>query len=359
MKPKIVTIIGARPQFIKAAALSPILRKSFDEILIHTGQHYDLNMSEIFFEEFKLPTPNYHLGVGSMKSTIQIAEMIKGIDEILIIEQPSHVLVMGDTNSTLAGTIATIKNNIGLSHIEAGLRSYVKNMPEEQNRVLTTVMADLLFCPTKKAVDVVRNMGVKENIYNVGDVMMDLIKKNENRITTNIPITLKKYGVENNGYLFLTIHRAVNTDSKNRIERILRVVSNTGMKVIFPIHPRTKKSIESNKLNRYLENENIITTNPLDWLSTQSLISASKFVLTDSGGVTREAYFHHKPGLLLNSQTEWTETVEEGWNTVCDINEDLILKTLSSWATPATHTNCLGNGDAASKILNILENKLC
>lgn len=351
---KALTIVGARPQFIKAAPVSRELRKDNVEILVHTGQHYDENMSKVFFEELNIPEPDYNLGIGSASHGEQTGKMLIEIEKVIIEENPDVLLVYGDTNSTIAGALAASKLNIPIAHVEAGLRSYNKKMPEEQNRVLTDHLSDILFCPTESSVENLKEEGLKEGIYNVGDVMYD-------SILYNIDIARKHSNILNdlnmtaNGYYLLTIHRAENTDIKNNLITILEATNSLNKEVIFPIHPRTK-----NKMNEYKktqsEYKNISFIEPVSYLDMIYLIENSIKVLTDSGGVQKEAYFLKTPCVTLRNETEWIETLENNWNVLCEINKKSIInKTKKDLLNlkRGRKTN-FGCGDSAKKIVNTI-----
>lgn len=350
---KIISIVGARPQFIKLAPLSKELNKYFNHTIVHTGQHYDYEMSKSFFDELNIPEPKVNLEVGSGTASYQIGTMLIKLDEVIDKEKPDCVLVYGDTNSTAAGSIVAVKNQIKIAHIEAGLREFKKYIPEESNKLITDILADFFFCPTQTGVDILKTMNINENVYNVGDVMIDLICQNENRIKNNHTI-LSKYDLIEKEYVFMTCHRASNTNNIENLIEILSSLSEIKEQIIFPIHPRTLKTIEMNNLSHFLKIKNLIITKPLGYFDTQTLISKAKFVLTDSGGVTKEAYFFKVPGILTDTQTEWIETIQEGWNHQAGPSKENILSTYANLSTPNYHSNCLGSGDASKKIAEIL-----
>jgi len=332
---KIVTIVGARPQFVKAAIFSKEFRKNNTEILVHTGQHYDANMSDIFFEELNIPKPNYNLGIGSGTHGKQTAKMLEGIEEILIKEKPDGLLVYGDTNSTLAGALAASKLIIPVFHIEAGLRSYDMKMPEEQNRILTDHISKLLFCPTQTAVNNLKKEGIVAGVINSGDIMYDSVlhytslseKKykdgkwieeieKENQI--NLDIKIKNY------YL-ATIHRQSNTDDENNLKKIFEALNKLNKPVIMPLHPRTLKKVKELNINV----DNITVIKPVGYLMMLYLTKNSFMVITDSGGLQKEAYFLKVPCTTLRDQTEWVETLEDNWNVICKIDVEIIIKNIN------------------------------
>ena len=329
---KLIQIVGARPQFIKYLPVYKALQwKKVKNILIHTGQHYDINMSDIFFKELGIPEPEYHLGVGSGMQGAQTAKMIEKIEEVLIKEKPDATVIYGDTNSTLAGAIASSKLHIPVFHIEAGLRSYNKNMPEEINRVLADHISTILFCPTKTAVKNLKKEGFKNIlnkgellpldygekikadisepvIINVGDVMFDIIKMV--RPIAEKSDILKRLKIKQKTYAVMTLHRAENVDNIDRLKKLIKFIETVEVeKIIFPVHPRTKKTLKTIALP-----ENIITIEPLGYLDMVKLTAESRLVLTDSGGLQKEAYWLEVPCVTLREETEWLETVELGWN---------------------------------------------
>lgn len=360
---KLVTIIGARPQFIKAAPFSEAFRKNNTEILVHTGQHYDENMSDIFFEELKIPKPDYNLGIGSGGHGEQTGKMLAGIEKILMEEKPDGLLVYGDTNSTLAGALAASKIHIPVFHVEAGLRSYNKSMPEEQNRILTDHISDLLFVPTQTAVDNLEKEGIKDKVINTGDIMYDAVLRN----TT---ISEEKYGngkwleeinEENNlnlsikegEYYLATIHRAENTDDMNKLKTIFASLNESDKPIIMPLHPRTRKLVENEKI----DTKNIIIIKPVGYLLMLYMTKHAGMVVTDSGGLQKEAYFLGTPCTTLRDQTEWVETLKDNWNVLSSINKDEILKKISRKDNFDTKkkSDAFGDGNAAQKISDAIE----
>lgn len=348
---KILTVIGARPQFIKAAAVSQKLRKNHEEILVHTGQHYDDSMSKIFFDELSIAFPNYNLGVGSGDHGYQTGTMLIKIEEILKKEKPDCLLVYGDTNSTLAGALAASKLLIPVVHVEAGLRSFNKAMPEEQNRILTDHISKYLFAPTKTAVDNLKNEGIKENVYNVGDVMYDAILHFKGIAEKKSDI-LNKLELENGKYILSTIHRAENTNDRNRLKNIVEAINSVKEKIVIPIHPRTKKYLNEYGLNF---GNNVKAVEPLGYLDMVMLTSHSDKIMTDSGGVQKEAFFLGKPCITLRDETEWVETVQNGWNVLVGADTQKIIKEIESFSPREERRNYFGIGNAADNIISILE----
>ena len=334
MKKKIITIIGARPQIIKASALSRAIENRFsnqlEEILVHTGQHYDDNMSQVFFEELGIPKPKYNLSVGSGSHGVQTAKMIEGLEQIFLDEKPNAVLVYGDTNSTIAGSLAAAKIHIPVIHVEAGLRSFFKAMPEEINRISCDHMSTLLFTPTVTGLENLKNEGfsmvnpIKATIdqpavYHCGDVMYDNSLHFSKLSDKNATICLE-HKLESNSFILCTIHRDTNTDNSTNLENIfsglLQLVENTNLKLVLPLHPRTKSKIAENLsislFEKVKSTENIIIIPPVGFIDIIALQKNAKLIVTDSGGLQKEAFFFKKPCLILRDQTEWIEIVENG-----------------------------------------------
>lgn len=355
MKKKILTVVGARPQFIKAAPVSRELRKRFNEVLVHTGQHYDIQMSRIFFRELGLPKPDYNLNVGSDTHAVQTGKMLMELEKVILKERPNMVLVYGDTNSTLSGALVTTKlNNIPLIHVEAGLRSYNWNMPEEVNRVLTDQMSEILLCPTETAVKNLKKEGARGGIHNVGDVMYDAVLHNTGLALEKSKI-LKKLKVEPKSYALCTIHRAENTDDRKRLTAIFRALADSGQIIILPLHPRTKKFLENyHLLSKKLEH-NVKIIDPIGPLDMLALEKNAKLIITDSGGVQKEAYFMEVPCVTLRNETEWVETLKHRNNMLVGADYEKILKTLKSKRRfRGSRKQYFGNGDAAKKIVEII-----
>ncbi len=350
---KIITIVGARPQFIKAAPVSKTLRTEHEEIIIHTGQHYDANMSDIFFNELKIPRPDYNLEIGSGSHGMMTGRMLEKLEEIYLKEKPDFVLVYGDTNSTLAGALAASKLLIPVIHIEAGLRSFNKAMPEEQNRILTDHISDLLLVPTEDAIKNLTNEGIKKGIHNVGDVMYDAVLMFK-EIAKSKSGLLKELDVNSGEYILTTIHRAENTNDINRLRNMIEALNESGEKIILPLHPRTKKFIEGYGLNF---NENIKVIDPIGYLEMLMLEENSKMIVTDSGGVQKEAYFMGKPCITMRDETEWVETVACGWNVVVGTDKNKILDNIRNFKPTSIQQSIFGDGNAAQKILNIINER--
>lgn len=358
---KIITILGARPQFVKASVVSKALKDDFEEILVHTGQHYDKNMSDIFFEQLEIPKPKYNLNVGSGSHGKQTGEMLEKIEEVLVQEKPDYVMVYGDTNSTIAGALAASKLLIPVIHIEAGLRSYNRNMPEEQNRVLTDHISEILICPTQTAVDNLKKEGITKNVYLVGDVMCDSVmffsKMAEAKIskeTIQIEPIFEKRKIEK--WNLATIHRAENTQSDEKISVILDVFEKLNNMVIFPVHPRIANII--NNLQNKNHYKNIYFVEPVDYLTMLYLTKNAEKVVTDSGGLQKECYILDTPCVTVREQTEWVETLERGYNRLSKIDKVELLKNINdAKIIDDAKINYYGNGKASIEILKILKTK--
>ena len=347
-------VVGARPQFIKAA---PVLEamKAFVNItvkLIHTGQHYDYNLSELFFQELKIPTPDYQLNCGSGTSVEQYISILQKLSEVLRNDKPDMLVVFGDTNSTGAAALCSNLMGIKLAHIESGLREFDKNIPEEINKVVTDALSDLYFCPTQTAVDFLNKSNVHGKIILSGDPVLDLLFANKNKFeNTDVLETLN---LEKGKYIFATCHRQNNTNNKSALESILKIFAAAPLPVLFPLHPRTKKAIVEFDLSNYLEHTNIHIIEPIGFWETQSLIANCDKVLTDSGGVIKEAYFHGKYVIVLDKQTEWVEVINEERGLVCGPNYTLVIENINNLTDFSTPNLSLGSGNASAIIANAI-----
>jgi UDP-N-acetylglucosamine 2-epimerase len=308
---KVVSVVGARPQFIKAAPVSRVLRaRGVTEVLVHTGQHYDRNLSALFFDELGVPDPDFNLGVGSGPHGWQTGQMLIRIEEILLQEHPDWALVYGDTNSTLAGALAAVKLHIPVAHVEAGLRSFNREMPEEHNRVLTDHVSDLLLCPTQTAVDHLFAEGVTQGVYLTGDVMYDAVLFNGDLAESRSDV-LSRLQLTSGGYLLATVHRPQNTDDPAALSAILTAFGELEETVVFPAHPRTRTALARFEVPMP---SNVRLIDAVGYLDMLVLEKHARLILTDSGGVQKEAYFFAVPCVTLRDETEWVETVEAGWN---------------------------------------------
>jgi UDP-GlcNAc3NAcA epimerase len=350
---KIISVIGARPQFIKYAILAKELRAVHSDILIHTGQHYDYNMNKIFFDELGIPAPEYNLGVGSGSHAFQTGEMLKAIENILLKEKPQMVIVYGDTNSTLAGALAATKLHIPVGHVEAGLRSFDKSMPEEVNRILTDHCSDYLFCPTQTAIINLHKEGLTEGVYLTGDVMVDAL--NAYKEVAERSGILDKLQLKDKDYIVVTLHRASNTDVRKNLENIaeaLIVLCKEGERVVFPVHPRTVKLLSESELYGRLK-DNVKLVEPMGYFDFLKLLNHSKKVLTDSGGIQKETYILQVPCITIRENTEWVETISEGWNVLAGSDRDKIIRLTKNFMPTGTQSHVFGSG-ACKQIVNII-----
>lgn len=351
---KIVTVLGARPQFIKASAISRLISNMSDvtEIIAHTGQHYDRNMSQIFFDELDLPPPTYNLEVGSGLHGHQTGLILKKTEEILLNEKPDLVLVYGDTNSTLAGALAAAKLHIPVAHVEAGLRSFNRQMPEEINRIVTDHVSEILFAPSTTAMRNLSNEGLAEKSCFVGDVMYDVVLHHLEKVKCSS--ILKDYGIRPNKYLLCTLHRAENTDNPERLKEIVSALNelNQNMHVVFPLHPRTQKKIKELAIKPTFQ-----ICEPAGYLDMLALLSNSKLVLTDSGGLQKEAFFCRKFCVTLRNETEWVELVNLGVNRLAGADKRKIVYEVENIIDTKVifEIGLYGDGQASQKILA----KLC
>jgi len=343
---RILTVVGARPQFIKASVVSKAIRSKHEEILVHTGQHYDREMSEVFFERMSIPKPDYNLGIGSGPHGWQKARMLEGIEKLIMDRKPEIVLVYGDTNSTLAGALASVKLHVPVAHVEAGLRSFNMKMPEEVNRKLTDHISKLLFCPTETAVENLRREGIVSGVHLVGDVMYDAAMQ-YSKIDTDV---LARNGLEPGEYLLLTVHRPVNTDDRRNLESIFKALE--GRSVVFPAHPRTVNMIASQGIT---VPGNIRVIKPVDYVESLALLKGADKLLTDSGGMQKEAYFFGIPCITLREETEWVETVRSGWNVLTGADPSKIKDAIENFNPTSKRPQFYGDGKASTKIASLLE----
>ncbi len=351
---KILSIVGARPQFIKAAPVSRVLRQRHTEVLVHTGQHYDHNMSAVFFEELDIPEPAYNLGVGSGPHGQQTGRMLETIEQVLLDERPDWVLVYGDTNSTLAGALAAVKLHMPVAHVEAGLRSFNRRMPEEHNRVLTDHVADLLFCPTQTAVDNLAREGITRGVHNVGDVMYDAVLHNIG-IAEQRSTILNRLGLKPGRYLLATVHRAENTDDPVRLAAIIEALRAVSEPIVFPAHPRARSALA--KLGSSPP-ANVQLIEPVGYLDMLLLEKHARLILTDSGGVQKEAYFFGVPCVTLREETEWVETVETGWNIVVGTDPEQIAAAVGQPSPVGIPPRLFGDGWAGARIIDIISSSI-
>lgn len=349
---KLLTVIGARPQFIKAATVSRVIRARDDirEVIVHTGQHFDANMSDIFFEELSIPRPNHHLGIGGGSHGAMTGRMLESIEGVLLDEKPDMVLVYGDTNSTLAGALAAVKLHIPVAHVEAGLRSFNRRMPEEINRILTDHASDLLFAPTTTAMRNLTNEGLPaERLHLVGDVMYDAGLFYSDR--ARMPQWFDALGVEPGAFVLATVHRAENTDDPTRLTGILQGLVNSGKQIVLPVHPRTRNRIDALALP---EQPGLHLVPPVGYLEMVWLEKNCTMIATDSGGVQKEAYFHGKPCITLREETEWVELVDAGVNVLAGSSSDVISNAIQTSREIQGASNLYGFGRSAQTIVSLL-----
>jgi UDP-GlcNAc3NAcA epimerase len=356
---KVVTIVGARPQFVKCAVVSPHLRKFAAEVLVHTGQHYDSNLSGIFFHELRIPMPHYNLGVGSGLAGCQTGKMLHLSEEVLLKEKPDCVLLYGDTNSTLAGALAASKLGIPIVHIEAGLRSFNRRMPEEINRIITDHVSSILFCPTETAVKNLGREGITRGVYLVGDVMYDALLAHAEFAARSSSV-LQRLNLHPKRYLLVTVHRTENTTQIKNLECIVDALIElvrSGETVVFPAHPRTRERLERIGTDEELSNLRIV--DPVSYLDMLVLEKNAKIILTDSGGVQKEAYWFSIPCVTIRKETEWVETVESGWNVLARANRRSITSAVKTYEvkTKACPQHA-EDGHAAERLVKILEEKV-
>lgn len=351
---KIATIIGARPQFVKAAPVSRILRQTHNEFLIHTGQHYDGNMSQLFFDELGIPHPDINLGIGSGPHGEQTGKMMVALEKVLLEQKPDLVLIYGDTNSTLAGAVVASKLLLPVAHVEAGLRSFNRTMPEEINRILADRVSELLFCPTQTAMQHLAAEGIAQGVHLTGDVMYDAairfgeLAKQKNSV-------LQRLQVEPQNYLLATCHRPQNTDLRENLASIVNAFIESGEQVIFPVHPRTRVFLEQFGLaDRLRETERVRLLEPVGFLEMIQLEQNAKKILTDSGGVQKEAYFYGVPCITLREETEWVETVADGWNLLVGADKNKILSAIAGFHPSQPQSRHYGDGHASEKIAEII-----
>ena len=351
---RVLSIVGARPQFIKAAPVSRALRRVAQEVLVHTGQHYDRNLSAVFFDELHIPEPDYNLGVGSGSHGRQTGQMLIRIEEVLLKERPDWVLVYGDTNSTLAGALAAVKLHIPVAHVEAGLRSFNRMMPEEHNRVLTDHASDLLLCPTQTAVDNLAREGVVRGVHLTGDVMYDAVLYNIALAEQRSDI-LARLGLTPGGYALVTAHRPRNTDNPDRLRAIIAALEEIGesLPVVFPVHPRTRRALAALP-PAHLPPANLHLIEPVGYLDMLMLEKHARLIITDSGGVQKEAYMFRVPCLTLREDTEWPETVAAGWNLLLGADRAAIVRAAHEFRPTGDPPPLFGDGHAAEHIAALL-----
>lgn len=354
---RIVSLVGNRPQFVKAAPLCIALRAQGEEILVHSGQHYDPELADLFFDELGIPSPDHALDVGPGTPVRQIAIMMERFEHVVRDEKPDAVLVYGDTTTTLAGALVAAKCDVPLAHVEAGLRSFDKTMPEEQNRVVTDHLSQVLLCPTRQAVSNLAAEGITERVHLVGDVMFDASRM-------FAPLAGRQegpaaYGLEAGGYLLVTIHRAAATDTPQALDAMVEVLTALGQPAVFPVHPRTKAKLQAGGRWAALEQvPGLVLAPPAGYLDFTNLLMNARAVVTDSGGVQKEAYFHGIPCVTLRDTTEWVETVDGGFNTLTGMDAAKVRAALADLSMPAERPPYYGDGHAADRIARAVVEEL-
>lgn len=354
---RIVSLVGNRPQFVKAAPLCAALRAQGEEILVHSGQHYDPELADLFFDELGIPAPDHALEVGPGTPVHQTAIMMERFEHVVRDARPDAVLVYGDTTTTLAGALVAAKNDVPLAHVEAGLRSFDKSMPEEQNRVVTDHLSRVLLCPTRQAVDNLAAEGITRGVHLVGDVMFDASRM-------FAPMALDRpgpaaLGLQPGDYLLVTIHRAAATDTPEALDRMVQVLSSLGQPAIFPVHPRTRATLQPHGRWQALEQvPGLVLAPPAGYLDFTNLLMNARAVVTDSGGVQKEAYFHGVPCITLRDTTEWVETVQGGFNVLTGMDADRVQQALGSLSMPAERPPYYGDGHAAQAIARAVVDEL-
>jgi UDP-GlcNAc3NAcA epimerase len=352
-KMKVLTVIGARPEIIQTAPVSAALRqRGIHEVLVHTGQHYDFNMSDVFFNDLNVPQPDYNLGVGSGSHGEQTGQILARVEAVMRDEQPDWVVVFGDTNSTVAGALSAAKLHLPLAHIEAGLRSYDRRMPEEINRVITDHISNVLFAPTQTAVDNLRREGITSGVYLVGDVRVDLLNRLVERTRERRDQLLSELGLSaSEPFAVATVHRPGNTDDAARLSAIVQGFNALPLQVVLPIHPRLTKMLSEHQLT-FADNVRIIE--PVNYSAMVALLDASALVITDSGGLQKEAYMLHIPMVTLRETTEWIETVESGWNRLAEPEDLLTAVEAARSSIPASHPDYYGVVGVCDRLCGVL-----
>jgi UDP-N-acetylglucosamine 2-epimerase (non-hydrolysing)/UDP-GlcNAc3NAcA epimerase len=351
---KLLTVVGNRPQFIKAAAVSAPLREQHDETLVHTGQHYDDALSRVFFSELGLARPDRELGVGGGSNTSQTARMLAALEPLLGELRPDAAIVYGDTNSTLAGALAAAQQRVPVVHVEAGMRSFERGMPEELNRVLTDHVCELLLCSSDNAANNLRAESVAGRVEVVGDVMVDVAQRWAPAARENTAV-LERFDVADGGYLLLTAHRAGNVDDPARLGMLVKLIAALPAPILLPLHPRTRARLQDcGLLATLLQLDGLSVTEPLGYIEFSALLHHARAVVTDSGGVQKEAYLAGVPCVTLRTSTEWIETVEAGWNTLVDLDPPLALAALAR-KQPAERPQLYGDGDAATRCVAAID----
>jgi UDP-GlcNAc3NAcA epimerase len=346
---KILTVVGNRPQFIKAAAVSGLLRKEHEEVLVHTGQHYDASLSNVFFTELGLAKPDIELGIGGGSNESQTTKMLSALEDLIPEVRPDAVLVYGDTNSTLAGAQSGERAGVAIVHVEAGMRSFDLTMPEERNRIATDQLSELLLCSSDIAAENLRSEGISERVEIVGDVMVDVALRWQPTARQRTADLIKNLGVQPHEYLLVTAHRAGNVDDPVRLAKLMELLQALPAPVVFPVHPRTRARLQAmGSWDELIEMRGMHVTEPLGYAEFTALLCGARAMLTDSGGVQKEAYLAGVPCVTLRANTEWVETVDAGWNTLVDLDTQAALAALAL-NPPAERPQLYGDGHAAER----------
>jgi UDP-N-acetylglucosamine 2-epimerase len=353
---RIFSVVGARPQFVKLAPLHKAIKVHHQHVIVHTGQHYDYKMSQSFFEELHIPDPDYNLGVGSGSQGAQTGKMMEEIEKVFISDRPDLVVVYGDTNTTLAAGIVAAKMGLPLVHVEAGLRSYRRSMPEEINRVVTDHLSNLLLCPSPPSVRNLEKEGITEGVAVVGDVMTECLLSIESTLDDSAP---EKLGLKKGEYVLATIHRQENADSRENMGAIIGAMCQYDGEVVLPLHPRTAKNITSwGLMDRLTDSGNVMVMEPMDFLTFTAIERHARKIMTDSGGVQKEAYFWGVPCVTVRDETEWTETLEGGWNVLTGASQERILEALHRPRPENGRTVVYGDALVSSRIVDEIENMM-
>jgi len=348
---KVVSVVGNRPQFIKAAPLARALGERVDHVLVHTGQHYDDELSSVFFDELGIDPPDHRIETGSGSHAQQTGSMLVGLEPVLEAEQPDMVLVYGDTNSTLAGALVASKNGYAVGHVESGLRSFDRRMPEEVNRVVVDVISDLRFCPSQTAVDNLAAEGMTAGVHLVGDVMVDAAEQ-FGPVAAERSGALERLNLQPGGYALITVHRPANTQPA-ALGSLVEVLESVSEPLVFPLHPRTEAALSRRGLLERAERAAIVTP-PLGYLDFTALLASARVCLTDSGGVQKEAYLHCVPCLTLRDTSEWVETIQLGWNRLVDMSPGAVTRALAELTVPNDHPPLYGDGQASRRIADVV-----
>jgi len=349
---KVLSVIGARPQFVKAAVVSrALVAHGITEILVHTGQHFDANMSDVFFKDLDLPTPDHNLDIHSLGHGAMTGRMMEALEALMLTEQPDWLLVYGDTNSTLAGALVAAKLHIPIAHVEAGLRSYNRAMPEEVNRIVTDQLSELLLVPTPTAIDCLAKEGITQGVHLIGDVMMDAVVTYQVKAEFNSTVLADQH-LQPEGYYLATVHRPGNTDDPAKLSAILKAFAELDAPVVLPLHPRTEGRIKSFALDAQLAHANIRLIPPANYLDMLMLEKNCRAIVTDSGGIQKEAYLSRRPCFTLRPETEWTETVEAGWNQL--VTPQNLIESIAQFQPPTDWPNLYGDGKAAEQVASLL-----